>query len=158
ARPRPLAPTPLARSSRHRSRPAQRRTALRSAAVSRRYRHRPPARCSRSTIATSPPAPTNAPLRDPCDMRPHAFVGLELRIPAGLDLGETDPCRLAQGLELGAMRGAALLEEPQAFTQDLARVLVLAGLDQVLDQRGLAVGHDDIAGGHRWLRVRGSGW
>jgi hypothetical protein len=83
-----------------------------------------------------------------------AQVGLQsswlskLCVRASLDRGDSSRRRGAQRLQLGRVLGLAPFDEAQALPNNLAGILVAAGLHQELNKLLLVVREDNIAGRH----------
>jgi hypothetical protein len=77
---------------------------------------------------------------------------IEFNVFASIDRIEADPRSFAQRLEFSRILCFALLYQPQAFADDLARVLVAAISNEVCDEPLLAFGQDDVSRRHRSLR------
>ena len=63
----------------------------------------------------------------------------------GLEIVDANPSCLPQCFKAYAIFDFAAFDEPKPFTQDLAGILVAAGVDEPFDQVRLMFRQDDVA-------------
>ena len=76
------------------------------------------------------------------------FILRDIAITALVEIGEANPRRLLEGLQLGAFASIAGLDEPQPLAQYFAGVLEAAGPDQIGDDFLMLLGEHDITRRH----------
>lgn len=65
------------------------------------------------------------------------LVIVDIAVAPRIEVGEADTCRVLKGLELGGFLCLPLLNQPKTLAEDLAGILVAAGLNAIgrIDQR-----------------------